>query len=48
MKRNSIGIDVVPEYYEMERRQLQPVELFLLEPKAKYERTKPERRIGVR
>jgi site-specific DNA-methyltransferase (adenine-specific) len=48
MKRNSIGIDVVPEYYEMVRKQLQPVELYLLEPKAKYEKTKPERRIAVR
>ena len=48
MKRNSIGIDVVPEYYEMVRKQLQSVELYLLEPKAKYEKTKPERRIAVR
>ncbi|MCK9616602.1 MAG: site-specific DNA-methyltransferase [Lentimicrobiaceae bacterium] len=48
MKRNSIGIDVVPEYYEMVRKQLQPVELYLLEPKLKYEKTKPERRIAVR
>jgi len=48
MKRNSIGIDVVPEYYEMVRKQLQPVELYLLEPKTKYEKTKPERRISVR
>ena len=48
MKRNSIGIDVVPEYYDMVRKQLQPVELYLLEPKAKYEKTKPERRIAVR
>lgn len=48
MKRNSIGIDIVPEYYEMVRKQLQPVELYLLEPKAKYEKTKPERRIAVR
>ena len=48
MKRNSIGIDVVPEYYEMVRKQLQPVELYLLESKTKYEKTKPERRIAVR
>lgn len=48
MRRNSIGIDIVPEYYEMVRKQLQPVELYLLEPKAKYEKTKPERRITVR
>ncbi len=41
MKRNSIGIDVVPEYYELVSKQLQPVELYLLEPEAKYEKTKP-------
>ena len=27
---------------------LEQVELYLLEPKAKYEKTKPERRIAVR
>lgn len=40
MKRNSIGIDIVPEYCEMVRKQLQPVELYLFEPKTKYEKTK--------
>jgi len=48
LRRNSIGIDIVPEYYEMVRKRLQPVELYLLEPKAKYEKTKPERGIAVR
>lgn len=48
MKRNSIGIDIVPEYYEMVRKQLSPVELCLLESKTKYGKTKPERRISVR
>lgn len=48
MKRNSIGIEIVPEYYEMVRKELKPVELYLLEPKAKYEKTKPERRITIR
>lgn len=38
MKRNSIGIDIVPEYYEMVRKQIQPVELYLFEPKMKYEK----------
>ena len=33
MKRNSIGIEIVPEYYDMVKEQLQPVELYLLEPK---------------
>lgn len=48
MKRNSVGIDIIPEYCEMVKKQLQPVELYLLEPKVKYEKTKPERRIAVR
>ena len=48
MKRNSIGIEIVPEYYEMVRKELKPVELYLLEPKVKYEKTKSERRIAIR
>ncbi|HNW88400.1 MAG TPA: site-specific DNA-methyltransferase [Bacteroidales bacterium] len=48
MKRNSIGIDIVPEYYEMVKKELQPVELYLLESKVKYEKNKSERRIKVR
>ncbi len=48
MKRNSIGIEIVPEYYEMVRKELKPVELYLLEPKVKYEKTQPERRIAIR
>ena len=37
MKRNSIGIDIIPEYYERVKEELNPVELYLLEPKAVYE-----------
>jgi site-specific DNA-methyltransferase (adenine-specific) len=48
MKRHSIGIDTVPEYYEMVKKQIQPVELYLLEPKDKYETIKPIRRYAVR
>lgn len=48
MKRNSIGIDIMPEYYEMVKKQLKPVELYLLEPKVKYEKTKPKGRYAVR
>lgn len=40
MKRNSIGIDIVPEYYDMVRKQLQKKELYLFESKAKYEKPK--------
>lgn len=48
MMRNSIGIDVVPEYYEMVKQQLNPVELYLFEPEIKYEKIEPERRIAIR
>lgn len=48
MKRNSIGIDVVPEYYEMVIKQLKQVELYLLEPRETYENIESDRRIKVR
>lgn len=48
MKRNSIGIDIIPEYCEMVRKQLNAVELYLLEPKDKYEKVKPKRRNTIR
>lgn len=48
MKRNSIGIDIVPEYCEMVRKQLTPLELYLLDPEKKYGKTRPERRISIR
>jgi len=48
MKRNSIGIDIVQEYCDMVKKKLKPVELFLIEPKMDYEKTKSERCIKVR
>ena len=48
MKRNSIGIDIVPEYYEMIKEQLKPVELYLLDPKQKYGKTENQRRYAIR
>lgn len=48
MKRNSIGIEIVPEYYNMVRNQLNPIELYLFEPKTEYEKTEPKRRVAVR
>lgn len=48
MRRNSIGIDIVPEYCEMVKKQLKAVELYLLEPKAEYEKTRVEKRITIR
>lgn len=44
MKRHSIGIDIIPEYYEMVKKQIKPVELYLLDSKEKYETSKPGRR----
>jgi len=48
MKRNSIGIEIVPEYYEMVKNQSNPVELYLFEPKLNYEKTEHKRRISIR
>ncbi|PIQ11496.1 MAG: site-specific DNA-methyltransferase [Ignavibacteriales bacterium CG18_big_fil_WC_8_21_14_2_50_31_20] len=40
MRRNSIGIEIIPEYYEMVKEKLNKFEPYLLEPKVKYEKTK--------
>jgi len=48
MKRNSIGIEIVPEYYQMVKNQLVPVELYLMEKTVKYEKTETKRRYAVR
>jgi site-specific DNA-methyltransferase (adenine-specific) len=48
MRRHSVGIDIVPEYYEMVKKQIPPVQLYLLEPAAQYETTEPKRRKAVR
>lgn len=40
MSRNSIGIEILPEYYNLVKKQLEPVKLVLFEPKTKYEKTK--------
>jgi len=48
MKRNSIGIDIVPEYYNMVKKQVNTFELYLFEPEKSYEETRPERNISVR
>jgi len=36
MKRNSIGIEIMREYYETVKEQVQPLELYLLEPETIY------------
>lgn len=48
MKRNAIGIEIIPEYFEMVKEKLEPSEMCLLEPKTKYEKAKSKRRIAVR
>lgn len=48
MRRNSIGIDIVPEYCEMVKKQLSPVDLYLLETKEKYEKLKHGRGSTIR
>jgi site-specific DNA-methyltransferase (adenine-specific) len=48
MKRNSIGIEIVPEYYKMVKNNIKPVELYLLEPKVEYEKIELKRRIAIR
>ena len=48
MKRNSIGIEVMEEYYDMVRQQIEPVKLVLFDPKLMYGKTKPSRRIAIR
>lgn len=47
MKRNAVGIDIVPEYCKMVKKQLKPLELYLFEPKAEYEKTKLGRRVAL-
>src|SRR5215213_5518045 len=48
MRRHSVGIEIVPEYYDMVKDQLKSVELYLLEPKVKYGNFEPTRRRKVR
>lgn len=48
MHRNAIGIEIIPEYYEMVKEKLNPVELYLFEPKSKYEKSESEGRHEVR
>lgn len=47
MRRNSIGIEIMKEYYDMVRKQIEPTQLILLDPKQNYGKTKASRRIAV-
>jgi len=42
MKRNSIGIDIMPEYIEMIKKEMNKKEFVLFEPKVEYETIKSE------
>jgi site-specific DNA-methyltransferase (adenine-specific)/site-specific DNA-methyltransferase (cytosine-N4-specific) len=48
MKRNSVGIDIVEEYYDLVKNQVSPVEYYVIEPKVDYETTTTPRRSSVR
>jgi site-specific DNA-methyltransferase (adenine-specific) len=48
MGRNSVGIDIVPEYYKMVQKELSVIQPHILEPKVKYGQTKSKRRNKVR
>lgn len=47
MKRHSIGIEIMQEYYDQVKLEIKPVELYLLEPEPKYEQAKPQRSNGL-
>ncbi len=40
MNRNSIGIEIIPEYYEMIKKQTEPVQYVLFDPEMNYEKTR--------
>lgn len=48
MSRNSVGIEILPEYFNMVQKQIKPIELTLLDPGKTYEKTKPKRRNAIR
>ncbi len=48
MKRHSIGIEIIPEYYQRVKEQVRPTELYLLDSAEKYEKIEPKRRSAVR
>ena len=48
MNRNSIGIEIIPEYYNIVKESIEPVKLVLLEPETKYETSPKRRRVAVR
>jgi DNA modification methylase len=48
MNRNSIGIEILPQYYDMVKAELEPVKLVLFEPETEYEPITDKRRHALR
>jgi len=48
MRRNSIGIEILPEYYDVVRRQFAPIEYFLIESSIEYETLEYQRSYAIR
>lgn len=48
MDRNSIGIELLPEYYEMVKEQIEPLKLVLFEPEVDYEPIEINERNSIR
>ncbi len=48
MNRNSIGIDILPEYCNVVKEEMEKLRYELFKPKVKHERTKTKRRVAIR
>lgn len=48
LSRNSIGIEIIPEYYQIVKREIQPMHYVLFEPNSNYEQAQTERRFAIR
>ncbi len=48
MRRHSIGIEIMPEYYETVKEQIEPIALYLFEPTPAYGTPEPDGRAAVR
>jgi len=48
MYRNSIGIEIIPEYYEKVKKEIQPTQYVLFDPNSNYAKIKSKRRYAIR
>jgi site-specific DNA-methyltransferase (adenine-specific) len=46
--RNSIGIEIMPDYYDKVKKEIQPVQYVLFDPQTNYEQPESERRYAIR